>query len=175
MGFISSRMLTPTYSALYKDFESGKIEVMIPISGDYWLAEQQNYKVTADIADSPMSVVSGDVDMTHLYDCIAVTEDAPLQMPYVKTNFPNAKILKCADMKDCLKAVAEGKASCTVIGNTYLQMQLKNDSELRKLNVSEAKYDMKVTFAVHEDGLTLLSILNEHCFGWRRSAEENAF
>lgn len=164
-----------TYSALYKDFESGKIEVMIPISGDYWLAEQQNYKVTADIADSPMSVVSGDVDMTHLYDCIAVTEDAPLQMPYVKTNFPNAKILKCADMKDCLKAVAEGKASCTVIGNTYLQMQLKNDSELRKLNVSEAKYDMKVTFAVHEDGLTLLSILNKGIASVGEEALENSF
>jgi signal transduction histidine kinase/CheY-like chemotaxis protein len=164
-----------TDSALNRAFQAGKIDVMVPVSDSNWYAEKNGYLITASIASAEMSVVSKNAGVKHLYDRVAVTTDLPLQLPYVKVNYPDAKIVKCAGARECLKAVLSGRATCTVFDSAYLQLHLKNAPELRKLNLSKPYYEDSVALAVHEGDSTLLSVLNKGIAAVGEDQLENSY
>ena len=163
------------YPALFRAFRAGKIDVMIPVSDSKWLAEQNGYLITASIANAEMSVISKDAGVRHLYDRIAVAAYSPLQLSYVRVNYPGAKIVKCADPRDCLQAVLDGKATCTVIDSAYLQMHLKNTPALQNLNVSKSYYAANVALAVRAGESTLLSVLNKGIAAVGEDQLENSY
>ena len=160
-GILFSYTAYSSCSDLTAAFEAGDIDIMLPASGDAWLAEQNDYLMTESIAGVSMSVLSNGASSDKLFDCVAVSDEIPLQKAYISINYPNAKLLECGSAKACMQAVLAGKASCTVFDSSYLQIYLKNNPTLQQLHITQAQANTSIAFAVSRADLTLLPIMNK--------------
>lgn len=134
------------YEDMVDDLHSGRIDAVFPVGGELWNAEQDGI-----FASSP--VVSAGVDLAFAggYDddttaSIAVNRHNRMQYYYTTTNFPDARVVYCDSVKECLDAVLYGKAGSTILNG------IRTNSLL-----SDAKYSTMVSMQ--------LSRSDDFCFG----------
>ena len=135
-----------SYEEMVADLHAGKLDAAFPVGGELWSAEQDGI-----FSSSP--VVSAGVDLAFAgsYDdetvaSIAVNKNNKMQYYYTASNFPDAKIVLCNTVSDCLDAVLHGKAGSTILNG------IRTNSLL-----SDSKYSTMVAFQ--------LSRTDDFCFG----------
>ena len=104
-----------SYNELVENLHSGRIDAAFPVSGEIWNAERDGIFASS-------SVVAAGVDLTfmgsfndHTTASIAVNNNNKMQYYYTTSNFPNARIVFCNSVEDCLQAVLHGEAGSTIL------------------------------------------------------------
>ncbi len=104
-----------SYEEMVADLHTGKLDVAFPVGGELWHAEQDGI-----FSSSP--VVSAGVDLAfagsfdeETVTSIAVNKNNKMQYYYTTSNFPDATIVFCDTVEDCLVAVLHGKAGSTIL------------------------------------------------------------
>ena len=92
-----------TQTAMRTALENGELDVIGPVYGDFWLAEQVDVIQTEALVNTTPVFLYRDGGM--LTDAIAVTDCSLFSKGPVETLFPDAEIVPCATIADCFRAV----------------------------------------------------------------------
>ena len=148
-----------SYDDIVDALEAEEIDAGFPLGGGLYFSEKDGLYLT-----NPVITTVTDIVFTEKYKgskgaTFAVCENNNLQYYYVKSNFPDAKILKYSTFNECLDAVAKGEATCTTTNglrtSSILSARKNNSFSFMQLNESE---DICFGVKIGNDGL--LKLLN---------------
>ena len=88
---------------------------------------------------------------------IAVNKNNLRQYWYTITNYPDAQLVVCDTIEDCIKALKNGDADSTLLSALRVSHLLGNE---KKLNIITLTDDEKVCFAIANGNTALLQIVN---------------
>jgi diguanylate cyclase (GGDEF)-like protein len=147
-----------SYEELLGALEDGTVDAIFPVYGDYSLAESLDMMVSDAVTHSTMMAFHriGEEEITR----IAVTENDPFQQRYAAIYYPDARLLTCENIDECMKMVAKGIADLTIAEtakvNEYEQFGYKD--RIQKAGLQEF---VDISFAVRRGNTELLSVLNK--------------
>ena len=148
-----------SYTAMIADVDGGKIDAAFPVGGGLFFSEESGICPSNPVVSSATDLVfKGDYSDKTLA-AFAVNENNRMQYYYVKTHFPNARILFFPSIEDCLDAVLEGKASCTTLNGLRANDILKN-RRFRGLSIKQSNRPDDRSFGVRIGDDGLLKLLN---------------
>ena len=147
------------YEEMVADLHTGKLHVAFPVGGELWNAEQDGI-----YSSSP--VVSAGVDLAFVgsYDdetvaSIAVNQNNKMQYSYTVSNFPNANIVFCNTVNDCLNSVLHGNAGSTILNGIRTNSLLSDSKYSTMVSLQLSKTD-DFCFGVADGNDHLLLLLN---------------
>ncbi len=147
------------YAELLKAINDETIDVVFPVINNSWFAEHNNLYLSKVLLTSGMNLAYIDSYSEDLTKSIAVNRNNRIQFFYATRHWPNAEIVLCNSIDDCLMAVLDGSASSTLINalrsGTILKNRIYNDILFQPLLESE-----EFCFAVKNGNSKLLLLLN---------------
>ncbi len=147
------------YAELLQAVNDGIIDVAFPVINNSWFAEHNNLYLSKVLLNSGMNLAYIDSYSEDLTKSIAVNRNNRIQFFYATRHWPEAEIVLCDSIDDCLMAVLEGTASSTLINalrsGTILKNRIYNDILFQPLLESE-----EFCFAVNNGNTELLALLN---------------
>ena len=152
-----------TYTA-YQDqknmvqaLQQNEVDVIFPVSGEHSYAEQNGYQQSSVVLQAAVDVVYADsYDDTKL-NKIAVNRNNQLQYEFTKTNYPDAELVFCDSVEECLEVVKRKKADCTLI-EALRAVELAGDD--KKLRVAPLSATCDFCFGVNYGNSGFLRVLN---------------
>ena len=148
-----------SYTAMIADVDGGKIDAAFPVGGGLFFSEESGICPSNPVVSSATDLIfKGDYSDKTLA-AFAVNENNRMQYYYVKTHFPNARILFFPSIEDCLDAVLEGKASCATLNGLRANDILKN-RRFRGLSIKQSNRPDDRSFGVRIGNEGLLKLLN---------------
>ena len=147
------------YDEIIADMGAGNIDVAFPVGGGLFFSEENNIYQSNPVAAPGTDLIFSNEHSRHTLQTFAVNRNNRMQYYYVKTNFPNAMILYCPSIEDCLEAVKEGKASYTTVNGFRANDLLKN-RQFRDLSVKPLNQPDSRSFGVPIGEEGLLRLLN---------------
>lgn len=145
------------HKTMFESLKNGDVDMIFPVGGDTWYAEQEDYQQSSSVVNSSMDIVYKNKFDKLTTSIMAVNKKNLLQYYYTATNFPDAKIVEFETVEDCVKAVRDGKATGTVV-NSLRSSQLIDTSY--RLNVSPLPVSDERCFGVAFGNSSLLMLLN---------------
>ena len=144
-------------------FEAGKIDIMFPTLGGFWLAENEKRMISENLTTSSMLLLFGEGYVGQDTRKIAVDERYAFYELFAKENYPKAEIIRCNSLEECLQAIKDGRADCTMMdANYYYSVKNENDL-LDKMVVVSTGLRLPVSFSVRSGDKELLTIINKGC------------
>lgn len=147
------------YAELLRAVNDGIIDIAFPVINNSWFAEHNNLYLSKVLINSGMNLAYIDSYSEDLTKNIAVNRNNRIQFFYATRHWPEAEIVLCDSIDDCLMAVLEGTASSTLINalrsGTILKNRIYNDILFQPLLQSE-----EFCFAVKNGNTELLALLN---------------
>ena len=143
--------------------ELGEIDVMFPTLSGFWLAENDQRMLTESFTTSSMLMLFNDSYAGKPTKKIAVDRSYFFYEIFVKENYPNAEIVRCRSLKECLQAVKYGNADCTLVDSNYYYANKNDNVLLNEMVVVSTGIRLPVTFSVRTGSRELLTILNKGC------------
>ncbi len=146
-----------SHEEMIEDLQSGDLDMIFPIGDESWYAEQRQFLLSTPVATATMNLVYASTYGENTTSRMAVNKNNLLQYQYTQSNFPEAEILECDSIEECISAVKNGKADSTIVN--ALRTSALVDSRL-KLNVVPMKARDDRCFGVKEGNNGLLMLLN---------------
>lgn len=148
-----------SYEHMVADLHTGKLDAAFPVGGELWHGEQDGI-----FSSSP--VVSAGVDLAFAgsYDdntvaSIAVNRNNKMQYYYTASTFPDARIVLCDTVDDCLDAVLHGEAGSTIL-NGIRTNRLLSESKYSTIVAIQLSRTDDFCFGVADGNDALLLLLN---------------
>ena len=160
-GSYNPKIIYKAYDSHDKLFESlrkGEVDVIFPIGGEAYYAEQEGFLQSSTIYTATMDLVYTGKYSSSITNKIAVNKNNLLQYYYIIHNYPDAQIVNCRTIEDCINAVKTGKAYSTVINGLRAPGLLNSET---KLNIVPLKKPETRCFGVTSDNTGLLQLLNQ--------------
>ena len=148
-----------SYDAMIADVDGGKIDAAFPVGGGLFFSEESGICQSNPVVSSATDLVFKGEYSDNTLAAFAVNENNRMQYYYVKTHFPDAKILFFPSIEDCLDAVLEGKASCATLNGLRANDILKN-RRFRGLSIKQSNRPDARSFGVRIGNEGLLKLLN---------------
>ena len=148
-----------SYEQMVADLHTGKLDVAFPVGGELWNAEQDGI-----FSSSPVASVGVDLAFVGSYNdktiaSIAVNKNNKMQYYYTASNFPDAEIVFCDSVEDCLDAVLHEKAGSTIL-NGIRTNSLLSDSKYSTMVALQLSRTDDFCFGVADGNDNLLLLLN---------------
>ena len=150
-------------SDMIEALRSGEIDLAFPVAGDTWYAESRGYLNSSPVI-SPSAVLvaqggfdSQDFDLNVATGKVAVNQNNQMQEDYVKKMFPDAEIVFCSSVDECLLVVKSGRADCTILDGLRAGAILNSEPSFVTLQLPDT--DPR-SFAVAEGNGVFLQLLN---------------
>ena len=147
------------YDDMIANMDAGNIDIAFPVGGGLFFSEESSIYQSNPVASPGTDLIFNKEYYQHTLQTFAVNKNNRMQYYYVKTHFPDAMILFCPSIEDCLMAVKEGKASYTTINGFRANDLLKN-RQFRNLSVKPLNQPDHRSFGVHIGDEGLLRLLN---------------
>jgi len=144
-------------SELKNDYAKGKLDVVGPLFGDYFLTEKLDLVQSEALATTVPVLVFKDKLKT---DRIAVTDRTIFSDLQVKLLYPKAQVNTYNSIDACLQAVLQGHADCTIISHSALNDLHKNEL-METLSFSELLRDAELCMFNAKSNTELLTIINK--------------
>ena len=149
------------YEKMKEALEQKKIDLIFPAYGSYWTSEENNLMVTEPLTTSYLLMFHMGNYNGGTSSVIAITDASPMQKFYVKEHYPESQVLLCSDMIECIKAVASGKATCTLISSdTYYSYRNELDN-IGEFGISNTGYEVYVSLACRKDDVRMYSFMKK--------------
>ena len=117
--------------------KAGQVDVAFPVGGSTWCAEQDGYVRSSAVVSPSMELV-----MTGVYDfdaetinSIAVNRNNLMQRDYAVLHFPNAQLVECSSIEECLAAVRSGRAEATLVNGLRAASLLASEPGLTSVSL----------------------------------------
>lgn len=146
-----------SHEEMIEALQSGELDMIFPIGDESWYAEQRQILLSTPVATATMNLVYASTYGAGTTSRMAVNKNNLLQYQYTRSNFPEAEIVECDTIEECISAVKSGKADSTIVN--ALRTSALVDSRL-KLNVVPMKARDDRCFGVREGNNGLLMLLN---------------
>ena len=148
-----------SYDAMIADMSDAVIDVAFPVGGGLYYSEENGIYQSSPVASVPTALIyTGEFDERKT-DRFAVNENNRMQYYYVRTNFPDAEIVFCPSIEDCLTAVLSGQVGCTTLNGLRANEILKN-RRYADLSIRQSGYSDDRCFGVEIGDEGLLKLLN---------------
>ncbi len=150
------------YTEMIDALKNKEIDVMLPVLGDYWAAEEQGFCLTSSVTSSTMTMFYTNDKLTTqaMKEKIAISVESPFQEYYAKIYYPDAELVECTSIQECMAAVREGRANSTIANTNIYQIwayQKNFKQDIKSIPLHES---IDVCFAVCEDDITFLTFMS---------------
>ncbi len=140
---------------------SGAADVVLDFTGDYYLAEEEGYKITVPYFRTSFSRLTLN-GFAGTIERLAVLAQADAIERLVASRYPEDTLIRYSDTDDCVQAVLDGEADATILysytADRYVQQDVRN--RLNSISFGE----ISLSFAVGNNvpgGRYLLSLLDK--------------
>lgn len=148
-----------SYEEMVADLHTGKLDVAFPVGGELWHGEQDGIFSSAPVVSAGVDLAfAGSYDEETIAS-IAVNQNNKMQYYYTASNFPDATIVFCDTVKECLDAVLHGKAGSTIL-NGIRTNSLLSDSKYSTMVALQLSRTDDFCFGVVDGNDHLLLLLN---------------
>ncbi len=148
-----------SYDEMISAMQSDTIDAAFPVGGGLYYSEENGLYQSSPVISAPTELVfSGEYDDSTV-SRFAVNKNNKMQYYYVSTNFPDAEIMLCDSIEECLDAVIDGKAEATTLNGMRAVDLLKN-SGYRSLSHRHISKNDDRCFGVKIGNEGLLKLLN---------------
>lgn len=153
------------YADMFDALQQGTIDTVFPIYGSYWVAEKNDVMVTDALTSGYLMMLYQDAYSKDKTDVIAVMKSSPIQQFCVQEHFPDAQMVMCDSIQECVDAVNSGEATCMLIcSDTYYAY--RNELEkVSRLNISNTGYEVPISFATRRNDIQLYTFLKKGLAG----------
>lgn len=174
LGIASKEITYTGYEGYYEmvhAMELGYVDVVFPVGGGLFYSEENGiYQSTPLVYSSVSLVTSSDLAPLTPFNTVesasakpvklkfASNQNNTMQYYYIKTNFPDAKIIPYRSEEECLDAVLCGQVHCTTING--LRSDILKNRRYKKLFVRQLTAPDARCFGVKIGNEGLLKLLN---------------
>ena len=148
-----------SYDDMISAMQNDTIDAAFPVGGGLYYSEENGIYQSSPVISAPTELVfSGEYD-DNTVSRFAVNKNNKMQYYYVSTGFPDAEIVLCDSIEECLDAVLNGKVGATTLNGMRAGDLLKN-SEYRSLSHRHISKNDDRCFGVKIGNEGLLKLLN---------------
>ena len=147
------------YEDMIDGMTSGEIDVAFPTGGRLYHSEENGLYQSGAVISATTEIVYKDEFDPDAKQTFAVNKYNKLQYYFVKDNYPNAEIVYCDSIEDCLDAVIMGKAKYTALYGLRANDILKN-GEYSLLMTRKSNQVEERCFGVEIGNEGLLKLIN---------------
>ncbi len=108
---------------------AGQADVVLDFAGDYYLAEEEGYKITVPYFQTSFARLALD-DFTGTVNHLAVLEQSDSLENLISDRYTEDAIIRYPTTADCVQAVLDGEADATILysytAETYVQQDVRN-------------------------------------------------
>lgn len=137
--------------------KNGEVDFVIPISDGKWYSEQEGFIQSSSIVAFPIALAYREPYKDNVTAKIAVNQNNLRQYWYTLDNYPDAEIVMCDSIEECIDAINSGKADSTLLSALRVSQLLDGE---KKLNIITLSDDEKLCFGVASGNKSLLQLLN---------------
>ncbi len=140
---------------------SGEADVVLDFAGDYYLAEEEGYKITVPYFHTNFARLTLD-GFTGTVNRLAVMERADALESPIASRYPQASVIRFPTTQDCVQAVLDGEADATLLYSYTAESYVQQDEQNRLVSIVFG--DASLSFAVGNNvpgGRYLLSLLDK--------------
>jgi diguanylate cyclase (GGDEF)-like protein len=149
-----------SYMELKTALYDGSVDAIFPVYGNYGIAEKNHAMVSDAVTHSTMTVFN-DGDMGKDSYTIAVSYSDPFQEKYVEINYPDAAIVTCSNLSECLDAVLDETADFTVVETAKVNESENSSSKIKRVQKTDLQEFIDICFAMKRGKGSLLGVLNK--------------
>lgn len=156
----------PRYTDLIAALRSGEIDAAFPVYDSIWNSEEQGIVQTNNLVDSSANLIyKGEYHDKTTTERIAVSDRSAFQRSFAAEYYPESEIYVVDTPEDCLKAVKQGKATCTIFDSGQAESLLarRRYQTLNRLTLGESvnycvgvKKGNNVTYSLLSRGISLI-------------------
>lgn len=159
-GSYTPQILYTAYSSqenLIDALQQGQVDLIFPVNGELHYAEENGYRQSSVVLQAGVNLLyTGNYTAAKL-NRIAVNQNNLMQLEYTRANYPDSEIVWCATVQDCMQAVKQGRADCTLVESLRAVSLTEEGRKMQSLPLSNA-FDF--CFGVSYGDQGLLRILN---------------
>ena len=142
---------------MLKKLENGTLDLIFPVSGETPYAEKNGYQQSTAVMSASSDLVYMGAYTDQVTRRIAVNQNNQLQYHYTVTNYPDAEIVDCDSVEDCLEKVRKKEADSTIVSSLRVVKYAREDSGLQLLPLEKTS---EICFGVRYGNSALLRLLN---------------
>jgi len=150
-----------SYEDMLKALHAGKIDVIVPILGDFWIAENEGISLTDPITTSNMLLFFSGTYSKNVTEKLAVTKSSPFSVHYAKIFFPDSELVYCDTIWDCIEAAKRDDTVSTVFNASCYHVDKNIHDDFDSLQITLLNDSIDICFAVDKKNTHLLSFLNK--------------
>lgn len=140
--------------------ENEEVDVIYPVSSDYYLAEDKNYMISGTIFTIPLSLIYNGDKTERNFQKIAFSQSAAIES-YLKKYYPKIIPTFLNPNDDIFEAVSNKKFDGAVINSYLLETILKTDKRYKNYKSESIEIPLEVAAAVRRNSPGILSILRK--------------
>ena len=148
-------------SEYYRLRAAGDADIVLDYAGDYYLAEEEGYKITAPYFQTNYARLTRD-DFTGDINRLAIVEQTDTLNSLISGRYSDDMLLRYPTTEECVQAVLDGQADATILYSYTAEQYVRQDVRNRLTSVVFG--DTSLSYAVGEDvagGRYLLSLLDK--------------
>lgn len=154
-----------TYDQLRAALNKGEVDSIYPFFTNYWTAEENGLMVTPPLTTNFLiQLYKGDYN-ENTSRIIAASRKNSLQQFFIRTYYPQAKILMVDNFNDCVKAVLDGRATSTVISSDAYYANRNQLDGIDDCNIVNTGFTTPVGFAVRKGNIAAFSFIKHSMTG----------
>lgn len=137
--------------------KQNQVDLIFPVGGELPYAEKNGYQQSSAIIQAATDLVyTGTYDEEKIQK-IAVNQNNTLQYEFTMSTYPDAELVVCDSVEDCIRAVKRGEANSTIIEALRAVKLVGEDDSLEKVPLSDT---CNICFGVNYGNSDLLRVLN---------------
>lgn len=149
----------PTYNEMIQGLKNKEVNLIFPITSDFYYSEINEIRESEQIFELPMSLIYRDYN-DKVTSKIAITKHSPSQRVYVANNYPESEMIEFNTPEECFDAVLNGEVPSTVF-NSFRTEHFFNTTKYLTLNEISLPQHASMCFAVNKKDRLLLDILDK--------------
>lgn len=139
---------------------AGEIDVAMPVSKDYWLAEQDGSIQSSTLSSTSLLALYSGETLDDSLTRIAYQPTSLLNGNAVAVRYPDAELISCNSVQECVDAVKDGRAKSMIIAVTGLG-DLRGTADISGLKTAELPDGIELTCWMNQGNPSLLSIVDK--------------
>ena len=144
-------------SEMLESLKNGEVDIVFPVGDESWYAEQQDYLRSMSAVVSPIMLIYREPYNDDTLTKIAVNKENLLQISFTMETYPEAEIIMCDTIEECMQAVQNGTANSTLVSALRSSYLIGDAKKLNTLTLSD---DERLCLGVALGNNALLQILN---------------
>lgn len=149
------------YQNMENAMKNGEIDTMFPTYGSYWTAEENNLMIANVPINSQMLIIYGEDYNSDINSRIAITDRTPMQRLYVREHHPDAELVVCDCLEDCVRAVVEEKADCTLIVSDVYYINRAKLDRLGAYRIVNIGHSVSAGFGTTRDNIDVYTFMRK--------------